>query len=255
MLASLKNKVALITGAGSGIGRATAEAFGKAGSKVVVADVNVEGGHETVATITAAGGDAIFIRTDVTKAADVAALVAGTVDKYGRLDIAFNNAGIEGETTRIDQCEEATFDRIINVNLKGVWLCLREELRQFLKQGGGGAIVNMSSTAGIMGFQSINSYVAAKHGVVGLTRAAALEYAKDNIRVNAMCPGGVLTPLVQAFMDADPSRGEGAFADLHPMGRMGKVEEIAAAVLFLSSDEAGFLTGVPLPVDGGANAR
>jgi NAD(P)-dependent dehydrogenase (short-subunit alcohol dehydrogenase family) len=252
MLASLKHKTALVTGAGSGIGRATALAFGAAGAKVAVADVNADGGQETVATITAAGGEAIFVKADVTKAADVDHLVARIVASFGRLDIAFNNAGIEGETTRIDQCEEATFDRIINVNLKGVWLCLRAELRQMLKQGGG-SIVNMSSAAGIMGFPGINSYVASKHGVVGLTRAAALEYAKDNIRVNCVCPGGVLTPLVEAFIAAAPDRD--GFGDLHPMGRMGETKEIAAAVLFLASSDASFITGVPLPIDGGSSAR
>jgi NAD(P)-dependent dehydrogenase (short-subunit alcohol dehydrogenase family) len=253
MLVSFEGKSVLVTGAGSGIGRATAMAFGASGAKVAVADINLEAAEETVASIREAGGEALALRCDVTKSAEVAALVAAIVERHGRLDVAFNNAGIEGETTRIDQCEEERFDRIVGVNLKGVWLCLREELRQMLRQGGG-SIVNMASIAGIQGFPSINSYVASKHGVVGLTRAAALEYAKDNIRVNAICPGGVLTPLVEAFIASSADRHEG-FADLHPMGRMGTTAEIAAAVLFLASDVSAFMTGVALPVDGGSNAK
>jgi len=250
---SFQGKSVLVTGAGSGIGRATAMAFGAAHAKVAVADIQLEAAEETAANIRAAGGEAIALRCDVTKSAEVAAMVAAIVETYGRLDVAFNNAGIEGETTRIDACEEERFDRIINVNLKGVWLCLREELRQMLRQGGG-SIVNMSSVAGIQGFPSINSYVASKHGVVGLTRAAALEYAKDHIRVNAICPGGVLTPLVEAFIASSTDRHEG-FADLHPMGRMGTTEEIANTVLFLASENAAFITGVALPIDGGSNAK
>jgi NAD(P)-dependent dehydrogenase (short-subunit alcohol dehydrogenase family) len=253
MHVSFKGKTALVTGAGSGIGRTTALAFGAAGANVVAADINLEAVEETAAGIRAAGGVALALRTDVTKAAEVAAMVAAAVEKFGRLDVAFNNAGIEGgETTRIHECEEDRFDRIVNVNLKGVWLCLREELRQMLAQGGG-SIVNMASAAGIGGFPGINSYVASKHGVVGLTRTAALEYAKDNIRVNVVCPTGIMTPLIEAFIASMPDRK--GFEELNTMGRMGTTQEVADTVLFLASEQASFLNGVALPIDGGYNAK
>jgi NAD(P)-dependent dehydrogenase (short-subunit alcohol dehydrogenase family) len=241
-------KVALITGGGSGIGRATALAFARAGARVVVADLRAEGGEETVAQIRADGGEATAVRADVAQAADVEAMVAATVAAYGRLDMAFNNAGVASGGVFTADCSEEAFDRVIAINLKGVWLCMKHEIAQMIRQGGG-AIVNASSVAGLVGFSGRGDYVAAKHAVIGLTRTAALEYAQQGIRVNAVCPGFVMTPLLDGVLRREPERLARMVA-AEPVGRLGQPEEVAAAVLWLCSDDASFITGHPLVVDG-----
>lgn len=242
-------KVALVTGAGSGIGRASALAFAREGAKVVVSDVVAEGGEETVKLIKDGGGEASFIKTDVAQAAEVEALLKQAVDTYGRLDGAFNNAGIAGAAAKTSDYSEKNWDRVIAINLKGVWLCMKAEIQHMLSQGGG-AIVNTASVAGLVGFRSGSAYVAAKHGVVGLTKTAALEYAKSNIRVNAVCPGVIRTPMFERGLKIDP-RIEDTMAAKEPVGRLGKPEEIAEAVVWLCSDAASFVTGFPMAVDGG----
>lgn len=242
-------KVALVTGAGSGIGRASAQKFAQEGAKVIVADIVAEGGKETVRLIREAGGEATFVKTDVSQAREVEALISSTVEIYGRLDCAHNNAGIEGSSAPIAESSEADFDRVISINLKGIWLCLKYEVIQMLKQGGGGAIVNTSSVAGLVGFSGITPYTASKHGVAGLTKAVALEYATSGIRVNAVCPGVIDTPMIDRFA-SDPQVRAQLLAQ-EPVNRLGTPQEVANAVAWLCSDEASFMTGVPMPVDGG----
>jgi len=253
MAGRVEGKVALVTGGSSGIGRATALLFAKEGAKVVVADVTVSGGEETVQMIKAAGGDAIFVKADMAKAADVEAMIQKTVATYGRLDCAHNNAGIEGTTKKTHDYDEADWDRVIAINVKGVWLCMKYQIPQMLKQGSG-AIVNTASGAGLLGVPQMPAYVASKHAVVGLTKTAALEYAKAGIRVNAVCPGVIKTPMVDRMTNLRPGRME-RMAAAEPIGRMGKPEEIAAAVVWLCSDAASFVTGLPMPVDGGITAQ
>lgn len=248
----LSGQVALVTGAGNGIGRATAQAFAQQGVKVVVSDVDAKGGEATVELIRAAGGEATFIRCDVTRDAEVKALVEGTVAAYGRLDYAFNNAGIEIEKGKLADGEESEFDAIMGVNVKGVWLCMKHQIPVMLEQGGG-AIVNTASVAGLGAAPKMSIYAASKHAVIGLTKSAAIEYAKKKIRVNAVCPAVIDTDMFRRAYEADPKKAEFAAA-MHPVGRVGRVEEIASAVLYLCSDHAGFTTGVALPVDGGATA-
>ena len=248
-----EGKVALVTGAGSGIGRATGLVFAREGAKVVVADIVVEGGQETVQQIEAAGGEAIFVKADVSQAADVETLIAKTVETYGRLDCAFNNAGIEGGMKLTIDCTKEEFDRTIAVNLTGVWLCMKYEIQQMLSQGGG-AIVNTASAAGLVGFPSLPDYVASKHGVVGLTKTAALEYAKSGIRVNAVCPGVIQTPMVERGAQLSPGFDELALS-MEPVGRFGQPSEIGEAVVWLCSDAASFVTGIPMQVDGGLVAQ
>jgi len=253
MAGLVDGKIALVTGAGSGIGRATALVFAREGAKVVVADIVVDGGEETVRQIKAAGGEALFVKTDMAKAAEVEAMVQKAVATYGRLDCAHNNAGIEGATGRTADYREEDWDRVISINLTGVWFCMKYEIAQMLKQGGG-AIVNTASDAGLLGVPQMPAYVASKHGVVGLTKTAALEYAKSGIRVNAVCPGVIKTPMVERITGQRAGRAE-RMAAAEPVGRMGKPEEIAEAVVWLCSEAASFVTGLPMPVDGGIAAQ
>jgi len=253
MQGELLNRAGLITGAGGGIGRAAALVMAREGGRVMVADVDVEGGEETVALIRAQGGEAAFQRTDVSDAAAVDALVAATVERFGRLDWAVNNAGIEGERGNTVDCSDANWSRTLAVNLTGAWYCLRAELRQ-MRQQGGGAIVNMASIAGLVGFEGLPAYVASKHALVGLTKTAALEFAPHAIRVNAVCPGVIQTAMIDRLIGGDPAMAAG-FAAGEPIGRLGRAEEIGEAVAWLCSDRASFITGAALPVDGGWVAR
>lgn len=248
----LEGKTAIVTGAASGIGRATARQFATEGATVVVADVAREAGRETAAAIRDDGGEATFQAVDVTDADQVAALVEGTVDRHGSLDLAFNNAGIEGTSEPLAEQSEADWDSVVDTNLKGVWLCMKHELPA-MAGGGGGAIVNTSSIAG-MAAVGAAPYVASKHGVIGLTRVAATEYADADIRVNAVCPGFIDTPLL------DRAREESAEAlqlavEAQPLGRFGRPEEVAATAVWLCSEAASFVTGNAYPVDGGYMAR
>jgi NAD(P)-dependent dehydrogenase (short-subunit alcohol dehydrogenase family) len=249
MTRELDGKVALVTGGGSGIGRATAVAFAKAGAKVVIANRSVPAGEETARRITESGGWAVFVRTDVTKAADVETMVATTVQTFGRLDCAFNNAGATGSGLRLADHTEEAFDHTVATNLKGVWLCMKYEILQMLRQGGG-ALVNCASVAGLIGGLVGIAYVASKFGVVGMSRAAAREYAKDGIRVNAVCPGVTRTAMVDDFSRDNPG-WEDRVRATYPMGRIGTPEEVANAVVWLCSDGASFISGHALPVDGG----
>jgi NAD(P)-dependent dehydrogenase (short-subunit alcohol dehydrogenase family) len=249
----LQDKVAMITGGGSGIGRATAVLFAQEGAKVVVADINLDTAEETVQLINDGGGQAFAFQADVSRAGDVQAMVGEVVARYGRLDCAFNNAGIEGLPTRTMDVSEDDFDRIMAVNLKGVWLCLKYELEQMVAQGGG-AIVNTASVAGLTGAHSMPAYAASKHGVVGLTRTAAVEYGRKNIRINAICPSVIETPMVSRGFEAFPQFLE-ATVRINPMRRLGQAEEVARAVLWLCSDAASFTNGATLTVDGGFTAQ
>jgi NAD(P)-dependent dehydrogenase (short-subunit alcohol dehydrogenase family) len=253
MTADFRGRVALVTGAGSGIGRASALAFARAGARVVVADVASSAGEETVRLIAAEGGKARFVHADVSQAAEVEALLRETVAVFGRLDLAHNNAGIESERAATHACSEENWDRTLAVNLKGVWLCMKHEIPEMLRQGGG-AIVNSASVAGLVGLVELPAYVASKHGIVGLTRTAALEYAQQGIRVNAVCPGVIRTPMVERFAAANP-RAQAELSAVEPIGRIGEPEEVAEAVVWLCSEAASFITGACLPVDGGWVAR
>lgn len=248
---SFKDKVALVTGGASGIGRATALNFARKGTKVVIADW-IEN-QETIDIIENLGGDGIFVKCDVSKASDVKALIEKTVATYGRLDYAFNNAGIEGTSAPTQDCSEENWDKTIGVNLKGIWLCMKYEIPEMIKKGKG-VIVNCSSVAGLVGFQGFPAYVASKHGIIGLTKTAALENAKLGIRVNVVCPGVIQTPMIDRLTGKKKETVE-QFTDLEPIGRFGKPEEIADAVVWLCSDEASFVTGLAMPVDGGFVAQ
>jgi len=260
MNSKFEGKVALITGAGSGIGKAAALAFAREKAKVVVADVDVEQGEKTVQMIKGNGGDAIFVKVDVSKATQVETMVNKTMEKYGRLDYAFNNAGVNnGHGLKNIIEEEKDWDRVIDINLKGVWLCTKYEVPQMIKVGGG-AIVNTASVAGLAGFGVFGPYQASKHGVVGLSRNAALLYAKDGIRVNTLCPGPSTTNLKKTSEYAKYGRAEREEEEevqttgtklFGPLARVSSPEEQAEAVIFLCSDEASYITGVALPVDGG----
>ena len=254
-MALLAGKSALITGAASGIGRAAAVVFAREGARVIVADMAEEGGEQTVRAIRDAGGDARFVRCDVSIAADVEALVAAAVRAFGRLDCAFNNAGIAGAQRKTADYDEDEFDKIIAVDLKGVWLCMRAEIRQFIAQKSPGAIVNTASAAGLVASHSMPAYTAAKHGVVGLTKCAALEYARSGIRINDVCPGVVDTPLVEGMVAGSVRSSRLRLDEVEPIGRKARPEEIAEAVVWLCSDAASFVTGCSMSVDGGLTAQ
>jgi NAD(P)-dependent dehydrogenase (short-subunit alcohol dehydrogenase family) len=249
----LSNKVAVVTGAGSGIGRACAEFYARDGARVVVSDVNEAGSQETVSLIEAAGGDATFIPADVTNPADCEALVSRTLEIYGRLDAACNNAGVGGEQAPTADYSVEDWQQVLDVNLSGVFYCMKYQIPAMLQSDGGGAIVNMASILGKVAFANSPAYVAAKHGVVGLTKNAAIEYATQNIRVNAVGPAFIKTPLI-AELEEDPDTYQ-LLVSLHPMGRLGTSEEVAELVVWLSSDRASFVTGAYYAVDGGYLAR
>jgi NAD(P)-dependent dehydrogenase (short-subunit alcohol dehydrogenase family) len=251
MTNELHNKVALITGGTTGIGRDTAILFAKNGAKVVISGRRETEGNETISLVRAAGGDGLFVKSDVSKSADIQTLIQKTIEKFGRLDLAFNNAGVEGQWKPIIEQSEEDWDSVIDINLKGVWLCLKYEIQQMLKQGSG-AIVNMSSVAGLMGAAGAAVYVASKHGVIGLTRTAALECAAKGIRVNAVCPAVIETAMAERAF-ADPEVNKSILAQ-HPIGRFGKPMEIAEAVLWLCSDKSSFMTGHYIVLDGGMRA-
>lgn len=254
MSEEFEGKVVIVTGAASGIGRATALAFGEKGTQVVVADIQVTKGENTARMIKDAGGEAIFIEADVRSAASVEALVEKTILTYGRLDFAHNNAGIEDEVKFTADCTEENWDNIINTNLKGVWLCMKYEIPQMIKQGGG-AIVNTASTAGMVSIPGWPAYGASKGGVIQLTRTAAVEYALKGIRVNAVCPGGVRTALQKRVMLRGADTSFATAADLNPLERMAAPGEIAEVVVWLCSSAASFVTGHSMVADGGQTAR
>lgn len=252
MTTGFSGKVVLVTGGAAGIGEATARAFAAEGARVVVSDVAEAAGSAVVADIRKAGGEATFVACDVSQAAEVKALIQGIMDSYGRLDCAFNNAGIDIEDSKLADGSEDDFDRLMDVNVKGVWLCMKHEIAAMVGQGGG-AIVNTASVAGLGAAPKMAVYSASKHAVIGLTRSAAVEYARRGIRVNAVCPAVIDTDMFRRAAEADPRKRENAMA-MHPVGRLGRAEEIAAAVLYLCSDGAAFSTGVALPLDGGYTA-
>jgi NAD(P)-dependent dehydrogenase (short-subunit alcohol dehydrogenase family) len=251
-MAMLSDKTALITGGGSGIGRATALIFAREGARLAIADLNRKGAEETVAMVEKAGAQAFSVECDVLKSGAAQDLVAQTVARFGRLDCAFNNAGVAGDLARTADSTEENWDFVVGIDLKSVWLCMKYEIAQMLKQKSG-AIVNTASIAGLGANPLGVAYSASKHGVLGLTRTAAIEYAKIPVRVNAVCPGVTQTPMVEAGVARRPGMRQ-MFEKLHPMGRLGRAEEIGEAVAWLCSDAASFVTGVALPVDGGFTA-
>jgi NAD(P)-dependent dehydrogenase (short-subunit alcohol dehydrogenase family) len=244
----MEGRAALVTGAASGIGRASALAFAREGAKVAVADVDIEGGKETVRLIEEAGGSATFVKTDVSRSADVQDLVERTIGAFGRLDVAHNNAGILGPQAVTAACSEEDFDRVIAINLKGIFLCMRAELAHMAEHGGG-AIVNTCSSSGVIGTYGLPAYTASKHGVAGLTKTAAIEYIRSGIRVNAVCPGFIDTPMTRAL----GGKAEGPKIVV-PIGRLGTPEEVAEAVVWLCSDSASYVTGHLMMVDGALTA-
>jgi NAD(P)-dependent dehydrogenase (short-subunit alcohol dehydrogenase family) len=251
-MSEMSGRVAVVTGAASGIGRATALSYAREGAKVVVSDVDESGGGETVRLIEDAGGEALFVAADVSRPEACEALVQQTVERYGRLDFACNNAGVSGAASMTGEYAIPEWDRVIAINLSSVFYCMRYQIPAMLRNGGG-SIVNMASILGSVAFATAPAYVAAKHGVVGLTRTAAVEYAEKKIRVNAVGPGFIRTPLISS-MEQDEATNQHLIS-LHPVGRLGEAEEVAELVIFLSSDRASFITGAYYPVDGGYLAR
>jgi NAD(P)-dependent dehydrogenase (short-subunit alcohol dehydrogenase family) len=249
MAGEFEGKVVLVTGGGYGIGRAAALGFARRGAKVAVADIDIKNGEETVRRIKEAGGEAIFVKADVSQEADVEALIKKAVETYGRLDCAFNNAGIHKVFVSTIDFTESDWHEMIDVNLKSVWLCMKYEILQMLKQGKG-SIVNTSSAAGLIAAPSNPAYPASKHGVVGLTKSTAIEFARRGIRVNCVCPGPTRTGMHDSLMAVAPQMVEMMNAKV-PMGRIGEPEEVAAAAIWLCSEEASYITGHALPVDGG----
>lgn len=253
----VSEKIALVTGAAAGIGQATALKFAEEGAKVVVSDVDKDGGNETVARIHEKGGEAFFAEADISSAEDVRELIAKTIKFYGRLDCACNNAGIEGRIVPIVDQTEEDFDRVIAVNLKGTFLCLKYEIPQMLENGGG-AVVNLASVAGLIGFPGLGPYVASKHAINGLTKNAALEYSKRGVRVNSVCPGGIETRMLNSLAaQASDGRSDAheMMDPLHPIGRIGRPDEVAELIVWLCSARASFITGANIPVDGGYLAQ
>ena len=254
MTDTLNGKVALVTGAGSGIGRASALKFASEGARVVVSDIDSDSGQATVDAIESAGGHAIFVKADVSDRTDVEAMISRTIEVYGQLDCAFNNAGIEGAVgVSIADLPEDDWDQVIDINLKGVWLCMKYQLAHMEKQGSG-TIVNTASVAGLVGGTFGAAYYASKHGVVGLTKAAAIEYGKSNIRVNAVCPGVIRTEMAERLLKGK-KEVEGAITAQHPLGRLGTADEVADTVAWLCSDTSSFVTGQAIAVDGGFVAQ
>ncbi len=259
-MGKLDGKVAIVTGGAAGIGRATALLFAQEGAKVMVADVDEEKGREVTTEIGRTGGTAIFVKVDVSQPSQVEAMVREAVETYGRLDVLFNNAGIEGAMAPTADYPLEEWDRVIATNLKGVFLGMKYGIPAMLKSGGG-TIINTASTAGLVGWANMPAYTASKGGVLQLTKTAALEYAQQGIRVNAICPGGIMTPLVERIQAAmgmssvPPEQQEQFVAAVHPVGRMGQPEEVARLALFLASDDSSFCTGAPFVVDGGQVAQ
>jgi NAD(P)-dependent dehydrogenase (short-subunit alcohol dehydrogenase family) len=254
MTERLKGKIALVTGASSGIGCAAAQLFSREGAKVVIADINVEGGEETVRSISDAGGEAHFVRTDVSIPAEVEALITEVIERYNRLDCAYNNAGILGDMVSIVEHSEDSWNRTLDTNLKGTWLCMKHEIPQMLKQGSG-AIVNTTASAGVMvGGRYRAAYAASKAGIVSLTKVAALEYAEYGLRVNVVCPSHTRSPMLEQFFELRPEL-EADFIAQTPMSRIAAPEEVAEAALWLCSDASSFVTGHVLAVDGGYLSR
>jgi NAD(P)-dependent dehydrogenase (short-subunit alcohol dehydrogenase family) len=254
MSGKLAGKIALVTGGGGGIGRATCLAFAREGAKVAVVDIDGAASVETARAVAALGGESIAIVTDVSRSDQVEAMLEQVVARFGRLDIAFNNAGIDIEHEPLAKTSEDDFDRLMRVNVKGVWLCMKLEIAQMLKQGGGGAIVNTSSIGGLVGAPRQPIYGATKHAVLGMTKAAAVEYGRKGIRINAVCPGIIRTEMTERAIAREPRRQ--AYIDqAHPIGRLGEAEDIARSVVFLSSEDAAFILGHSLAIDGGFTAR
>lgn len=253
MKTGLAEKVVMVTGGASGIGRASCLAFGREGAKVVVADVDVEGGEETASIVRNSGGDAIFVRADISNASEAEMVVATALARYGRLDCAHNNAGIPGPLARTADYREEDWDKVVTINLKGIWLCMKYEIARMLPQHAG-AIVNTASTAGLRGSRGAPAYAACSHGVIGLTRSAALEYIAEGIRINAVCPGIVDTPMIQRQIAGDDVK-ERQFNSASPIGRMATPDEIAQTVIWLCSDAAAYVVGQAIVADGGRTAQ